>query len=156
MKAFLVWFLSFAIIMFFSFIAFDQGYFNELWSKDSSYISFIILALFYGFTVYAGRLSVLVDRESEEIVLPRLERLWFISDACLSLGMMGTIVGFIMMLSNLYDVDISKPKMVEKFIRELGYGLSVALYTTLVGLISSVILKLQAFNIWYRLSTNEQ
>ena len=74
-----------------------------------------------------------------------LERGWFYSDIVLSVGMIGTVVGFIMMLTGFADLNFENTEEVQSLISKLGYGMSTALATTLVGLISSVILKLQYF-----------
>jgi small-conductance mechanosensitive channel len=75
----------------------------------------------------------------------RLERGWFFSDIVLSVGMVGTVVGFIMMLTGFADLNFENTEEVQALISKLGYGMSTALSTTLVGLISSIILKLQFF-----------
>ncbi len=72
---------------------------------------------------------------------------WFASDLCLTIGMIGTVSGFIMMLSGFYTVDVSKVQTIQELIKQLGAGMSTALYTTLVGLICSALLKIQYFNL---------
>lgn len=72
---------------------------------------------------------------------------WFASDLCLSIGMMGTVIGFIMMLSGFATVDVADMTTVQDMIKGLGGGMSTALYTTLVGLVSSALLKIQYFNL---------
>jgi biopolymer transport protein ExbB/TolQ len=72
---------------------------------------------------------------------------WFTSDLCLTIGMVGTVVGFIMMLSGFATVNIADVKTVQSLIRELGVGMSTALYTTLTGLICGALLKIQYFNL---------
>ena len=70
---------------------------------------------------------------------------WLWSDVVLSLGMIGTVVGFMVMLSGFAVADFSNAESTQELIAQLGYGMSTALSTTLVGLIASVILKLQFF-----------
>jgi uncharacterized membrane protein len=81
------------------------------------------------------------DKDTDRI----LERGWFLSDVLLSLGMVGTVIGFIAMLTGFIDIDFSDAESVQGLIAQLGYGMSTALTTTLVGLISSIILKIQFF-----------
>ena len=71
---------------------------------------------------------------------------WFTSDLCLTIGMMGTVIGFMMMLSGFATVDVSNTSSVQELIKSLGGGMSTALYSTLVGLICSALLKIQWFN----------
>ena len=77
--------------------------------------------------------------------LNTVERGWLWSDVVLSLGMIGTVVGFMVMLSGFAEVDFSDTESTQGLIAQLSFGMSTALSTTLVGLIASVILKLQFF-----------
>tara|TARA_R110000824_G_scaffold357562_2_gene545078 strand:- start:2243 stop:2722 length:480 start_codon:yes stop_codon:yes gene_type:complete len=72
---------------------------------------------------------------------------WLWSDIVLSLGMIGTVIGFMIMLSGFIDVDFSDFDSVQGLITKLSAGMATSLSTTLVGLISSVILKLQFFGL---------
>ncbi|MHC8441297.1 MAG: MotA/TolQ/ExbB proton channel family protein [Candidatus Eutrophobiaceae bacterium] len=68
---------------------------------------------------------------------------WFVSDMMLKLGLLGTIIGFIFMLgsvANVADFDITA---IQNILRHMSSGMGTALYTTLVGLICSVLASLQ-------------
>ena len=69
------------------------------------------------------------------------------SDLFLSIGMIGTVIGFISMLSGFSGLDVDNAETVQDLIKQLGQGMSTALYTTLVGLVCSVLLKIQYFNL---------
>jgi biopolymer transport protein ExbB/TolQ len=69
------------------------------------------------------------------------------SDLFLSIGMVGTVIGFISMLGGFAELDVNNTQTVQDLIKELGLGMSTALYTTLVGLVCSILLKVQYFNI---------
>tara|TARA_R100000008_G_scaffold80185_1_gene62398 strand:- start:1250 stop:1603 length:354 start_codon:yes stop_codon:yes gene_type:complete len=97
-------------------------------------------------------LSKFLDNgQTEEYLVEKIEHLmevgWFTSDLCLSIGMMGTVIGFIMMLSGFASVDVENMTTVQDLIKGLGSGMSTALYTTLTGLICSALLKIQYFNL---------
>tara|TARA_Y100000310_G_scaffold104564_2_gene102895 strand:- start:1918 stop:2271 length:354 start_codon:yes stop_codon:yes gene_type:complete len=97
-------------------------------------------------------LSRFIDEKKEEKhIVEKIEHLievgWFTSDLCLTIGMVGTVVGFIMMLSGFATVDIGDIKTVQDLIKTLGAGMSTSLYTTLIGLICSAGLKVQYFNL---------
>ena len=98
------------------------------------------------------RLSKFLDRdETEKYLVEKIEELmeagWFASDLCLSIGMVGTVIGFITMMSGFATIDVSDMTTVQDMIKGLGSGMSTALYTTLVGLICSALLKIQYFNL---------
>ena len=80
---------------------------------------------------------------AEEIV----EKGWLWSDIVLSLGMIGTVIGFMIMLGSFVGVDFSDFDSVQGLITKLSAGMATSLSTTLVGLIASVILKLQFFGL---------
>ena len=98
------------------------------------------------------RLSIFLDsKKKERYAVEQIEHLmeigWFTSDLCLSIGMMGTVIGFIMMLSGFSHVNVEDMSTVQGMIKGLGSGMSTALYTTLTGLICSSLLKIQYFNL---------
>jgi len=60
--------------------------------------------------------------------------------------MIGTVVGFIQMLAGFSSLSPGDSSGIQSLIVGMSYGMSTALYTTLVGLIFGNILKLQAFD----------
>jgi len=132
------------------------GLLGTLWEKDATKLSFLLLGLFAVMSGWCGyktwRLSVFIDsNKTEPYLIEKIEHLmevgWFTSDLCLSIGMMGTVIGFIMMLGGFSSVDINDMATVQGLIKGLGVGMSTALYTTLTGLICSALLKIQYFNL---------
>ncbi len=67
----------------------------------------------------------------------------FLSDVLLRLGLLGTIVGFIFMLLPIAEMQGIDAGMMQKLLTSMSGGMAVALYTTLAGLITSTLLKLQ-------------
>ena len=67
----------------------------------------------------------------------------FISDTLLRLGLLGTIVGFIFMLLPIREMEGFDGGMMQSLLTAMRGGMAVALYTTLTGLITSTLLKLQ-------------
>lgn len=67
----------------------------------------------------------------------------FASDALLKLGLLGTIVGFILMLLPVGDIEEFDPSLMQQLLSGMSGGMAVALYTTLAGLVTSTLLKLQ-------------
>lgn len=132
------------------------GAFYALWTQDATKLSFVLLTIFSVMSGWCGyktwTLSKFLDNDqTEDYLVEKIEHLievgWFTSDLCLSIGMMGTVIGFIMMLSGFANVDVSNMTTVQDLIKGLGTGMSTALYTTLTGLICSALLKIQYFNL---------
>lgn len=67
----------------------------------------------------------------------------FTSDVLLRLGLLGTIVGFIFMLLPIGEMEGFDAGMMQSLLTAMSGGMAVALYTTLTGLITSTLLKLQ-------------
>ena len=67
----------------------------------------------------------------------------FLSDALIKLGLLGTIVGFILMLLPVSAVEAFEPALMQQLLAGMSEGMAVALYTTLAGLVTSTLLKLQ-------------
>ena len=66
----------------------------------------------------------------------------FIANTLVILGLIGTVIGFIIALSGVDGSVSSNPEEVSKMVSTLIQGMSVALYTTLVGSICSVWLNI--------------
>ena len=73
-------------------------------------------------------------------------------DVLLKLGLTGTVIGFILMLLPIGEIQDFDPKILQKLLSTMSGGMAVALYTTLTGLISSMLLKFQYFLLDSRLS----
>ena len=68
---------------------------------------------------------------------------FFISDLLLKLGIIGTVIGFIIMLSSLSAIDEMNISKMNNLLLSMSAGMKVALYTTLTGLIGSILLSIQ-------------
>ncbi len=70
---------------------------------------------------------------------------WFVADVLLSLGLLGTVIGFIAMLAPIGQLEGGDPAAVKAALTAMSGGMAIALYTTLAGLIGAVWLKVQGF-----------
>ncbi|MGR8921371.1 MAG: MotA/TolQ/ExbB proton channel family protein [Gammaproteobacteria bacterium] len=68
---------------------------------------------------------------------------WFMVDVLLKLGLLGTIVGFILMLGSVADTASLDVNTMQKVLKQMSNGMGTALYTTLAGLAGSMALGLQ-------------
>jgi len=132
----LLWWLIFWLTGLFTYLMYDFGLLIQFYTKDMTMLTYLITVLFaattcsVGYKCYAGHRDYTIE--------------WFISDVVITLGMIGTIVGFIIMLSGTFDtLKIADANSVRLLIASMSKGLYTALNTTLAGLISSVIIKAQ-------------
>ena len=70
---------------------------------------------------------------------------WFVADAMLKLGLLGTVIGFILMLSSIQSIDSFDVETLKGALTAMSGGMGVALFTTLFGLVGGILLKLQYY-----------
>jgi hypothetical protein len=68
---------------------------------------------------------------------------WFLSDFLLRLGLIGTVIGFVIMLGSVYELKQDDVHALQQLLTRMGGGMQVALYTTLTGLGSAMLIGLQ-------------
>ncbi len=145
-----------------------RGLVAPVFLADSSYIVYVIAALFlYGMALCGWRvwktsrelnhvrngdggkiadfaaLSRGVDRESvkeafEIKLMARIGFVRYISSSLVMLGLLGTVVGFIMVLTQIPPNAVGDTSQVGKLVSTLTNGMGVALYTTLVGAVTNL------------------
>ena len=140
MRALLRWWLIFCLSILAGGIAVFFDIHEELYQADQTKISFLILTIFLVTSLWIGWVTKLQDRT--------VEIGWFIAEACLALGMIGTVTGFLLMLNGAFaEIDLSNPTTIQSSLTKMALGMSTALYTTLTGLICSLALKIQLVNV---------
>ena len=70
---------------------------------------------------------------------------YLVVDILLKLGLTGTVIGFILMLLPIGEIKDFDPQILQKLLATMSGGMAVALYTTLTGLVTSMLLKFQYF-----------
>ena len=140
MRALLRWWLIFCLSILAGGIAVFFDIHEELYQADQTKISFLILTIFLVTSLWIGWVTKLQDRT--------VEIGWFIAEACLALGMIGTVTGFLLMLNGAFtEIDLSNTVTIQSSLTKMALGMSTALYTTLTGLICSLALKIQLVNV---------
>ena len=121
--------LSGAVTWYFSFI-------NFLYANDFTKLSFVIIAILFFTTLIIGYKYYKNNHDFE------IE--WFTSEVVISLGIIGTVVGFIFMLYAAFsELSVDDSAKLQQSMMLMAKGMGTALLTTLVGLISSVLIKCQ-------------
>jgi|TARA_B110000438_G_scaffold297731_1_gene344614 hypothetical protein len=137
-KAFLQWWLFFVLQIIILAAAYVYELHLYILNNDQTYISFILIAIWLLTSTRIGY-KMLKDNKTSN------EKFWFVAETCMAIGMMGTVLGFILMLggSNLASIDPTDVEGMKNVIGQLASGMSTALLTTLTGLIVSVSLRTQ-------------
>lgn len=147
------WWLTFTLINVGTVILYLTGVLNTVNEVDFTKISFLIYIIFYCFSIrngiYTYRASKgprLTETQALRYVVKN-EGGWFVSDSLLTLGMIGTVIGFIFMLGTSFNqISTSNIASMQSALMAMSRGVSTALYTTGAGLICSLLLKVQLFD----------
>ncbi len=68
---------------------------------------------------------------------------WFSADLMIKMGLLGTIIGFIYMLASVANITDFDVTTMQKILKHMSTGMGTALYTTLAGLICSMLASTQ-------------
>jgi hypothetical protein len=188
------WLILVGLLGFGAYLLWQFGLWERLLTEDQTYLSGIILLLFVFSTLYLGRASWVMAREtaaSEQLFTPGagagrqtgavcgwaqdhlnllhrqyngtgeqqaadhlharlVEQVhgghqtgWFMADLLLRLGLVGTVIGFVLMLGVVYELQEEGINALKQLLTSMGGGMQVALYTTLTGLGSATLLSIQ-------------
>jgi hypothetical protein len=69
----------------------------------------------------------------------------FVSDTLMKLGLLGTIIGFIIMLAPIAGLDAADKVAMKSSMGLMSDGMAVAMYTTLAGLVGSILIRIQYY-----------
>jgi len=146
MSMFLRWWLLFCTSCAALFTAYSFGFIDALIAKDITRLSFVIMGVFFTSSIFVGWLTY--KRSRGKSVEAGTNIGWFITELLLALGMIGTVIGFILMLGGSFEsLNIADTGSVKTALTDMAIGMSTALYTTLVGMVCSQILKVQLVNV---------
>lgn len=88
--------------------------------------------------------------ESESLLARLIEQVhqghtsgWFLSDILIRLGLIGTVIGFVLMLGSVYELKEGDVDALQQLLATMGSGMQVALYTTLTGLGTALLVGIQ-------------
>lgn len=157
MRAFKRWFLLFLLMKVGGVVAWYYGVPLMIWEADITKLSAVIYGLLSIGTILMGYSAWKVGKNPEMThnMSNRLYVGWFLAEAMMVLGLAGTVIGFIVLFQgNFEGVSFDDPETVEAVIVSIASGMGVALYTTIVGILSSLLLKMQLVNV--EVAINEQ
>jgi hypothetical protein len=126
------------------------GLMSKLWEVDHTKLSFVAIAIFTVISLFLGYLTN-VARKSQELVKPHLSFCWFMAEFLMGVGMLGTLIGFLLLLNSALGGGTIAGDFasMQKVIAEMSIGFATAATTTIVGLTTSLLTKLQLINLEY-------
>ena len=149
---FLLWWLFFTLICVGAVIAGLSGLFAVMLAVDFTKLTFVIMFVAIIFILRGGKITYklgkkdTITEEEGYNFCSENESVWFTSDVLLTIGMIGTVLGFIFMLGATFASTgaLTIPAL-QAALLKMSSGASVALYTTAAGLICGLLLRIQAF-----------
>ena len=144
------WWLLFCTQFALATVAYHFGFFDHLYREDTTRIGFVILGILLLTTLWVGKKTYSLKKNwaGAAEAVDEFSSGWFIAESCLVLGLIGTVTGFILMLGTAFtELDVTNITSVQGALVKMSLGMSTALYTTLVGLISSLAIKIQLVTI---------
>jgi hypothetical protein len=141
----LKWWLIFCLTLIGFGVAYHFNMSDLLYHADITKLSFVIIFIFMFTSIWIGKKTYVLERDFVEH--KEIDVGWFIAESCLALGMVGTVTGFLYMLGTAFEnIDIEDARTLQNALSSMAKGMSTALYTTLTGLIASLIIKVQLVN----------
>jgi hypothetical protein len=144
-KKLLKWWLIFCLTLLGFGTLYHFNVHSLLYYADVTKLSFLIIIIFMFTSIWIGRKTF--DLETTSVVDDTIDVGWFVAESCLALGMVGTVTGFLYMLGTAFEnIDITNATTLQDALASMARGMSTALYTTLTGLIASLVIKIQLVN----------
>lgn len=163
------WMLMAGLMLFVAWWMHEQGWWRRLVDGDPSGISWVIVLLAVAVTGWCGQRVRLLQAEARapagpwrqayrrelaqgpaeagQLLAERShgphETAWWFAAATIKLGLLGTVVGFIVMAAQLGRSQSFELAEVQQLLQQMTAGMAIALYTTLVGLVANLWLGLQ-------------
>jgi hypothetical protein len=142
MNVFLKWWLIIVLSVIGSCVSIYFDFDKFLYENDLTKLSLVILLFFTISSIIVG--YKIYKQFVEKVDTYTYETEWFVSEILVSLGMIGTVIGFIYMLYTVFgNLDVGDTSIIKASLSTMANGMGTALLTTLVGLTSSVLLKCQ-------------
>ena len=146
MKSLLKWWLVFCLTLLGLCTCVYFNIHKDLYVADVTRLSFLIISIFTCTSIWIGIKTYKVGIQQD--YSQKSDVGWFVSESCLALGMVGTVTGFLIMLGTAFaNVDVTNAATLQQALSDMATGMSTALWTTLVGLVCSLIIKVQLVNL---------
>ena len=113
------------------------GLYYDIIGIDPTHITKLIAIIHIVTSIIVG---YCIFRKNE----PFSDALWYTAETQLSIGMIGTLIGFIIMLNSAFaHIGTGDIGGIKDSIAMIGLGMGIAIRATLLGLLSGVLIKAQ-------------
>jgi len=136
-KPFYIWWITNLLVASGVFWAWHNDIVTKIWHDDVTMITSVLSILYIFTTFLIGYVAYTKDFASKIV-----DACWFLSEQMLALGMLGTVVGFIYLLSSgITSASVTDPTSLATLLANMSVGLGIALYTNAVGILASLVTK---------------
>lgn len=144
-KPFYIWWVTNLAVITGVFWAWHHGIVATIWQDDVTMITTALSVMFVITNGLVGYVAYTKDFSSKIV-----DACWFLSEQMLALGMLGTVVGFIYLLTTgISSASVTDPTSLATLLASMSVGLGIALYTNAVGILASLITKGMLYAITY-------
>lgn len=170
---FLLWLAYMGMLVLAAWLLWSAGAWHRLMAADPTRLTLVIVLLFVGCSLWAGRRAWLLgqqrqaldagavdpaawsaaflrstDRSNALLVLGERahgphEMAWWLNGIQLKLGLLGKVIGFSILALDLGQMQGFDPSQSAQLLKSLTGGLGIALLTTVTGLTGNILLGLQ-------------
>jgi len=136
-KPLYIWWITNLAVATGVFWAWHSGIIAKIWYDDVTMITSVLSLIYVVTTALIGYVAYTKDFASKIV-----DACWFLSEQMLALGMLGTVVGFIYLLSSgITSASVTDPTSLATLLANMSVGLGIALYTNAVGILASLVTK---------------
>jgi hypothetical protein len=156
MTTFIKWFLLNAVFLTALFFAESKGAISLMVKSDISHLTIVIMTLYVAVSGMTGHLCYLADQTSgnrnkdikeRDRLTRRAEVGWFAAEHFFSLGLLGTVFGLCVATAT----SLNEGSEVTDIVSGLKTGLNTAFYTTICGIVFSLLLQVQLMILRFKL-----
>lgn len=170
---FLLWLAYMGLLVLAAWLLWNAGAWHRLMAADPTRLTLVIVLLFVGCSLWAGRRAWLLgqqrqaldagavdpaawsaaflrsgDRTNALLLLGEHahgphEMAWWLNGIQLKLGLLGKVIGFSILALDLGQMQGFDPSQSAQLLKSLTGGLGIALLTTVTGLTGNILLGLQ-------------
>ena len=138
-----IWYIFLCLNIIAFYLLYHYDIIHWIVANDVTYITSIIAAIYSVTLLSIGYITRKIDLYERDIE-SYYEVPWFVSEQILGLGLLGTVIGFMYMLSgDLINTKLENAESVIKLMSTMSLSMGTALLTTATGLIASMLLKSQ-------------
>lgn len=144
-KPFYIWWVTNLFVVSGLFWSWYHGIVSKIWHDDVTMITSMLVLLYFVTSGIIGYIAY-----TKNFTHKLVDTAWFLSEQMLALGMLGTVIGFIYLLtSGVTSASVTDPASLATLLGNMSVGLGIALYTNATGIISSLVTKLLLYAVTY-------